>query len=193
MNKISIRGHCKIIDEDNNIITENHNTVVYSGRELIPNILFGLSDYNIRGFSMGSGGTLYNNPLVPNNVSMTDYELTKTIEAIPSDASENISIDYINTSDTDTPFYSIKKLKEEYINNLPDVNNEGKYLILKLIIPIDKMEYNGTMDSGVYLNEAALWLMDSNYDNKKLFSKSTFSSIQKKKLKPFKYIWTLFF
>jgi hypothetical protein len=168
---------------------DGSNAEVYVGREFIPKILFGLSDYKIRGFSMGSGGCLAGDLLEPNPVTLLDNDLTKIIELVPENSSETITQDYIQ----EDGIWNIKKIKDEYITFIPDTNNDGKYLIVKIIIPIDKMEYNGTMESGTIMNEAALWLMDENYENKKLFAKKTMSSINKMKMKPYNYLWTLFF
>src|SRR6056297_3463703 len=100
-----IRGHVQIVDENNKICTENHNAIVYSGRELISDILFDKSDFRIRGFSFGNRGVLYNNPDIPQKVSLDDNSLNNMIEGIPNTSSETLLNDYVNINE-ENPTYS---------------------------------------------------------------------------------------
>ena len=162
----TIKGHVSILNDKNELVTENNNMIVYAGREHIFDMIYGTSIYKLRGFSVGTNGVLNSNPMIPTNISLKDKNLINVIPFVTDVSSENLTNNkYIKD---DNNLFTIKQINPDFISKVPDINNDGYYLITKILIPIRREECNGASNIGAYLNEYGLWLINDDDNTKKI-------------------------
>jgi len=130
-------------------LLHKQNTIVYAGREIFAQKLFGKdriagsneSNLFISWMSIGSGGASSSDPNLPLTVLKTDVSLNNEL--------------VISTTDPATADNG-KKKKFDSLNYIQDINNDNKNLIVKASMTIGRNQNNGDP-----INEAGLWFADS--------------------------------
>ncbi|MCK9556221.1 hypothetical protein M0R36_10485 [bacterium] len=142
-------GWLEIYNKSNSQLLFKSNKIVYDGREIFAQRVFGEDrvlgsgdkDLFLRYMSVGTGGTDPGDPNLPLDPDLEDHGLNTEI--------------VIDVTDPDcTPDGRKKKfLSVEY---LQDMNNNNRNLIAKATMVIGRTQCNG-----LSLNEAGLWFTDN--------------------------------
>jgi hypothetical protein len=160
------------------------NLIVYLGREWLLSRIVNVNNTNIlptdnlylSWLSVGTGGAPATDPLNPIPPSNTDISLANQIVINASNASLADNGNYIGFSD---------------VTFLQDNLNLNSYLIMRLDVLLDE-----TMANGNNLNEAGLWISNSNNaveaNQFYLFARNTFPTLVKSPAVSLQFIWYIY-
>lgn len=186
------QGRVEIYEIDNEGVKQlirKSNLVVYDGRELITQKIFDLENTHVDTdkdeflywFGLGSGGVNPADPFDPVPPVNSDTDL---YEEIPISATDTTCADFHDGAYYKHPFDSV--VFEQ------DSDNDGKYLIAKVITTIDTDDAN---DEEV--SEAGLFSNLSNAGGAlvpfHLFARVTFPTILKTNVRRLTFVWYLYF
>lgn len=181
----------KELIEDRKIdpVEDDENLVVYSGREWVASRLFNVNNTNITPeedayitwFGIGTGGATEGDPFTPLDPQNTDTELIEPVPVSPGNT---------NYGDLRTDGYFKKQL--EGVDFDVDDSNDNAWLVAKVTLILEGQDGN-VADP---LSEAGLFIAKEDtagYNGPyTLFSRVTFSSIQKDSTRQLTFIWYVY-
>lgn len=170
-------------------VDDDENLIVYSGREWVASRIFNVDNSNItpssNGFlywiGVGTGGAVSGDIFTPESPTNSDTDLDNPIP---------ISAD--NTDYADERYDGYYKKPYEAIDFQQDEENDDAWLVVKITVVLTGSDAN----SADPLNEAGIYIAESNSPGFTgpftLFSRVTFSSIQKDSTRQLTLVWYIY-